>query len=91
MIVTSFDWNDANIDHIARHRVTPDEAEEVFQDRFIVRRSREGRYVALGRSEAGRYLMCVFEKRGPPGCLRIITALDMDHKERKLFHREVSL
>ena len=24
-----FDWDSANIDHIARHRVTPEEAEQV--------------------------------------------------------------
>ena len=30
--VVGFDWNEANIEHIAEHDVTPDEVEEVFSD-----------------------------------------------------------
>jgi len=28
--ITKFDWDDRNIDHIARHNITPDEAVEAF-------------------------------------------------------------
>jgi uncharacterized DUF497 family protein len=27
-----FDWDDANVDHLARHDVTPEEAEEALLD-----------------------------------------------------------
>jgi len=27
------DWDDANVEHIARHGITPEEAEEVLLDR----------------------------------------------------------
>lgn len=30
--VTGFEWDDANIEHIAKHHVVPEEAEQVFFD-----------------------------------------------------------
>lgn len=41
--IGGFDWDDANEDHIARHGVTPAEAEEVVRGRVYVKRSRRGR------------------------------------------------
>ena len=53
MHTEGFDWDDKNVAHIARHNVEPEEAEEVFFDKPFIRRSRDGRYIALGQSWAG--------------------------------------
>lgn len=77
-------------DKIARkHEVSVDEVYEVFwndQDLLLIRRSSKvrGTYVALGRTFAGRYLMVAFRPRGR-GVANILTARDMDHRERKLY------
>jgi uncharacterized protein len=82
-----FEWDDANVEHIARHHVAPEEAEEVFRSRFHLMHSRLGRYTALGQTESGRYLFCIFEPKGA-GVVRIITARDMEDPERKLYQRK---
>lgn len=80
MKVRGFDWDKDNVEHIARHRVTPEDVEEAFEGEHLIRRSRSGRYVLFGRSAAGRYLMVAFILRS--GVARIITARDMSRAER---------
>lgn len=87
MKIRRFDWDKFNINHIARHKVEPEEVEEVFCGQFLVRKSHSKRYFVLGQTEAGRYLAIVFElKTG--GVARIVTARDMDAKEKRIYRRE---
>ena len=88
MNIDSFDWDDGNVRHIARHHVDPGEAEEVFEAWYLLVRTRAGRYAALGQTAAGRYLSCIFERTDVPGMIRIATARDMDRAERKRYKRE---
>ena len=83
--IDGFDWDDANIDHISRHRVEPAEVEEAFAGRHLVMRSWEGRKVLLGRSAAGRYLIVAFIVRDD--IVRVITARTMNTAERRRFRR----
>ncbi|MBU0505455.1 MAG: BrnT family toxin [bacterium] len=86
MKIKRFDWNQGNIDHIARHQVEPDEAEEVFVGKIKIFRSKNDRYVALGKTLSGRYLFVVFMKKGR-STIRVITARDMTVKEKRLYKR----
>ena len=85
MHISGFDWDDRNRDHIARHNVEPEEAEEAFLGRRLIFRSYESRYILLGRSAAGRYLILAFSLSG--GIARVITARDMTKAERKRYQR----
>lgn len=58
---TGFDWDEANaVKNWERHRVTPEEAEDIFfHDPFVLRSdqahsTREKRYFVLGQTEKGR-------------------------------------
>lgn len=86
MKINDFIWDDGNIDHIARHGVTPDEAEEVFVNRPKFFKSRQERYAALGKSSQGRYLFVVFLYQGK-GCARVVTARNMTKTERRLYQK----
>ncbi|HBB67126.1 MAG: hypothetical protein A2X28_06705 [Elusimicrobia bacterium GWA2_56_46] len=87
MKISDFEWDRANEAHIARHNVTPAEAEEVFLSEYFLRKTHSGRYGLYGRSFHGRCLFIVFEKlKG--NVARIITARDMADKE-KIFYRRV--
>ena len=87
MKIKDFQWDEGNIIHIELgHGVTPDEAEEVFAERPLYCTTREGRYIAFGPTHDGRYLAVVFEKLGK-GIARVITARDMEAKERKLWKK----
>lgn len=86
MEISGFDWDLANEAHIARHNVTPAEAEEVFLNWYFLRKTRSGRYGLYGRSFYGRYLFVVFEKlKG--NTVRVITARDMADKEKTFYRR----
>lgn len=87
MIISSFDWDDDNIGHIQRHEFTPEEVEEVFAGAYKVRRTRVSRYIALGETLDGRLAFVVF-RRLPKCVVRVITARDMEAKERRLFRRK---
>jgi len=84
--IREFEWDEANEGHIGRHGVSPSEVEEVFSGRIRIRRSRFGRYLVLGRTAQGRYLVVVIEKLGG-GWARAVTARDMSPAERRLYAR----
>jgi hypothetical protein len=86
-----FDWDEHNLDHIARHGVTPAEAEDVFFDprRMLIRQGKlqagEARFTLVGRTDAGRLLAVVFTRRGED--IRVITARDASERERRGYRR----
>ncbi|MFP4033081.1 MAG: BrnT family toxin [Desulfococcaceae bacterium] len=71
-----------------KHNVTQDEAEEVFFNqphfRFVEKGHRRGEdvYAALGQTDSGRYLI-IFFLRKPNRLALILSARDMDRKERR--------
>lgn len=87
MAIPGFDRDDENIAHIERHEFTPEEVEEVFVGSYKVRRTREKRYIALGETLDGRLAFVVF-RRLPGGLIRVVTARDMEDKERRMFRRK---
>jgi len=85
--ITWFEWDHFNIEHIARHNISPDEIEDVaFDDEPWIRKGREGTRYMLGYTVAGRYLFTVYALKGK-GIARVITAIDMDEKTRKLYKK----
>lgn len=89
-VVVAFDWDDANIGHIARHNVTPEEAEAALTDPdrlgFAVHKvPQELRRAYLGATESGRILVVVFTWRARR--IRIVTARDASPKEKRRYRR----
>ena len=85
-----FDWDEHNIDHIARHGVERDEAEEALLDPRRVGFSAyhvagERRRAAVGSTELGQVLFLVFTYRR--GVIRVVTARDADPIERRRYRR----
>jgi hypothetical protein len=87
MEITWFEWSNAIIEHIARHNMSPDEVEDVaFDDEPWIRKGRGGTRYMLGYTAAGRYLFIVYALKSK-GTARVITALDMEEKTRKLYKK----
>lgn len=87
-----FDWDDANIrKNWERHRVTPEEAEDIFfHDPFVLHSDPahsklEKRYWALGKTARERKLFVVFTIR--KNLIRVISARDMSRSEFEEYHR----
>lgn len=90
--VTGFEWDEANVKHIARHNATPSEAEDVFFDTNNVLNEdlkhsiAENRFIIIGKTKEGRLLYQIFTKRGNK--IRIISSRDINKKEVKLYEEK---
>ena len=89
---TGFDGDDANSHkNWDRHRVSPEEAEDIFFHEPLVVRSdlrhseMEKRYYALGHIAASRRLFVVFTIRGT--LIRVISVRDMNRNETEAYER----
>ena len=82
MRINGFDWDEQNLEHIARHGVRDYEVEEVMLfGKPIFQRSHNNRYLALGITQNGRYLVVVFIVKRQR-IIRVVTARDMTDKEK---------
>lgn len=94
MKIKSLIWRTEVIDKIERkHNVTVDEVEELFKSGTIYRYGQRGKkrkdedvYKAYGQTDAGRYLFVAFIYKRDHRAV-ILTARDMDEKERDLFRK----
>ena len=80
-------WDEWNIEHIARHGVTRDEAMEVCSNGFIVLRSYAGRFIIVGQSTDGRALSIVVEPEDE-WKYYVVTARSASRKERRIYREE---
>jgi uncharacterized DUF497 family protein len=94
MRINGIIWLGSVIDKLAfKHRVEQEEVEEVFENRpkfrFLEKGERTGEdvYVAMGRSNAGRYLAVMFIYKRSKDAL-ILSARTMAPKERKLYGKK---
>ena len=83
MKIADFEWDEDNINHIARHGVSPEEVEEACYDEPFVLKGRQGSYLIYSQTSDGRYLLVVARYKGQ-GIIRVITARDMTDAERRL-------
>jgi uncharacterized protein len=81
-----FWWDDENIEHIANHGVEPFEAETVIANASLIRKAGQGKYLAYGQTDDGRYLLVVFAPKERDR-LRVVTARDMTAGEKRNLRR----
>ncbi len=80
-------WDETNLDHIAYHNVEQHEVEEALGgDAWFKKRGRD-RYYAYSQTDSGRYLFIVLD-REYDDCFYVVTARDMDDREKR-FYRKV--
>jgi len=73
--------------HIYGHRVTEDEATEILLNADEDRHGEDGSRVAIGQTEAGRYLKIIYVPDPIPGSVFVITAYELSGKARAAFQR----
>jgi uncharacterized DUF497 family protein len=91
--IEGFQWDPANREkNWERHRVAWQECEEVFLNFPLFtypdpkHSTKEVRYIGYGQTNSARLLFVVFTIRG--SYLRVVSARDMNRKERKLYHEK---
>lgn len=81
-----FEWDEQNLEHIARHGVDPDEVEAVLDNDPLILRTVDNKYLAYGQTDEGRYLLVVFIRKPGP-LIRVITARDLKDGEKQRYRR----
>jgi uncharacterized protein len=83
-----FDWDEANTEHIARHQVRPDEAEQAIDDphalalpAYVV--GSEVRFGVLGATIENRVLMVIYTWRGDQR--RVVTAFPATAPQQRFY------
>ncbi len=94
MRVDGFIWLTAIVETLeVKHHVIQDEVEEVFFNRLRFRFVESGHqagedvYAASGPIDGGRYLIVFFIRKSGNKAL-ILSAREMDRKERKMYERK---
>ena len=83
-----FNWDDSNTNHIRRHRVTPEEAEQALANdpielAAVNRKGEARRLTAPACRDAGRLLAVASTAR--KGRIRIVTAYPANRKQRRIY------
>jgi len=92
--VTGFEWDKSNIGHIAKHKVTPEEAEDAFFDKENIldddlkHSTIEKRFIIIGKTSKGRLLYQIFTLR--TGKIRVISSRNINKKEVILYEKKIS-
>lgn len=94
MVIVGIVWLQRIVEKLSKkHHVTKDEVEQVFVNRPQYRFLEQGRiegenvYSAYGRTDAGRYVTVIFIRKFGNLAL-VISARDMDKKERKQYGKQ---
>jgi uncharacterized DUF497 family protein len=83
----AFEWDAENQKHIARHAITPEEAEEAVVieplEAGVQQHQNEERVLCFGRTKAGRLLTILYTERR--GKIRVVTAYEMTKEQQLLY------
>jgi uncharacterized DUF497 family protein len=82
-------WTQAVVDKIwQKHRVTPEEVEEViYNNKPICHKGTSNSYCVYGKAISGRYLFIVIMKKGKGARYKIVTARQMQDKEKRYYEK----
>lgn len=95
MVISGFDWDDHNRGKCQKHGVSKDEIEALFFTGLMVQpdiahSDREERFLAIGKSLAGRWIFLAFTIRGTADeiLVRPISARYMHRREIEHYEKE---
>jgi uncharacterized protein len=81
-------WDPSNVDHIARHHVTPEEVEEVCHGAPITSQTYKGRIRVVGRTQSRRILTVILAPTDEQGVYYPVTARPADRRERRNYEEQ---
>ena len=73
--------------HILKHDVSEEEVEDVLNRPGGDRPGKDGSRVAIGQTEAGRYLRVIYVRDSEPDSVFVITAYELTGKPLKAYRR----
>ena len=86
IVVKQLQWDEANVAHIKKHRVSVIEAELAMHNFIAHVRAKKGRYIAIGRSD--KRLISLVIRRQATGVYYVVTARDASKLERSIVYEK---
>ena len=87
MSIVEFIWDASNIEHLRRHKITPQEAEEaILLDSLepgLQQHSEEESVLCFGRTAKGRLLTIIYTMRGDT--IRVVTRYPMTRRQQRIY------
>jgi uncharacterized DUF497 family protein len=85
--MVEFRWDASNIEHLGRHKITAQQAEEAILldsvETDLQQHSGEQRVLCLGRTASGRLLTIIYTMRGE--AVRVITGYPMTRRQQRIY------
>ena len=78
---------ETGLPHIYDHNITEEEVEDVLVEPGEDRRGYDGARVAIGQTEAGRYLRVIYVPDPEPGSVFVITAYELGGRALTAYRR----
>ncbi len=88
MKIDGLDWDDINIEHLAKRQISPIDAEDICFGKHLASIGKNRRYNLYGKTKAGRYIRLIIERLND-NKFRPITAFDMDSGEKRTFNNKI--
>lgn len=88
MLIIEFEWDDANMAHLAECGLDPDDVDAMLESRIAVIRNKKagsGDYKFIGRGRGDRPITIVVARTAAPGRWRPITARRSSDAERPTY------
>ncbi len=87
ILVRKLIWDAWNVQHIARHHITPDEVEEICHKLpLVLRGQQKGRLVLIGLTDEKKFVAVVLEAQGH-GTYYPVTAYEPSTEDIALYKR----
>lgn len=86
--IESLVWDDWNVEHIARHDVTPEEVEDACASEILAWPTYRGRFLAIGKTAQDRVLTVVLEPWLEERTYYVITARPASRRERHAYRHQ---
>ncbi|MGK7924466.1 MAG: DUF4258 domain-containing protein [Spirulina sp.] len=78
---------ETNAPHIYKHDVREDEIEEILRKPGEDRQGRDDARIAIGQTQAGRYLRVIYVRDGKSASIFVITAYELTGKPLAAYRR----
>ena len=81
-------WDSFNVNHIKKHKVTPDEVEEACSSKYVAFKTHNKRIVLVGKTKKSRSISVILAPKGKDTWYPI-TARPASKKEKKKYQETI--
>jgi uncharacterized DUF497 family protein len=81
-------WDEWNIAHIAKHKVIPEEVEEICHNDALVQQGHTGRLLIFGLTKGNKMITVIIDPEPEKEVYYVVTARPSSKRERNIYRDE---